>query len=236
MEECIKKQKLDIILLVDASKSMGGPRITQVDQAIHEIKSFLIDLQSESSNVDFYISIIPFSTTAEFYNGESSVKIENLQYNGIKTGGWSNLHFAYQKLNEILKKESKGGIMPDFGGVAPIILLLTDGHPTGNQYKDELKSLENIPWFKVALRYGIAIELTDKKTNLVLNNFVGKNGDVIQCLDADKLKKIIKIIVITASKVKSSSNNVAYDNKHSMNTLLQQNILEALNDIDDLEW
>ena len=59
MEECIKKQKLDIILLVDASKSMGGPRITQVDQAIHEIKSFLIDLQSESSNVDFYISIIP---------------------------------------------------------------------------------------------------------------------------------------------------------------------------------
>ena len=125
MEECIAKQRLNIILLVDASKSMQGTRIKQVDTAIKEIKEYLIDLEKENSNVDFYITLIPFSNFASYYKNDEMTKIDNFKYEGIKTGGWSNLHLAYEKLGEILQKESKGGIMPDFGGLAPIILLLT---------------------------------------------------------------------------------------------------------------
>lgn len=236
IEESIAKQKLNIILLVDASKSMGGKRIAEVNQAVNDIKDYLIDLESESTNVNFYITIIPFNNYADFYGGKESIKIDEFEYDGISTGGWSNLHFAYQKLGEILKKESKGGIMPDFGGVAPIILLLTDGHPTGKQYKEELKLIESSPWFKVALRYGIAIELDDKLTQNVLHDFVGTNGDVITCLDASTLKNIIKVIVLTASKVKSSSSNVSYDMKNTSNKVVQQTIAEALTDMDSLEW
>ena len=235
-EERIAKQKLNIILLVDASKSMQGNRIKQVNQAITDIQDYLIDLQSENSNVDFYMTIIPFNNTAEFYDNKDSININYLHYNGIKCFGWSNLHFAYQKLGEILKKEKNGGIMPDFGGVAPILLLLTDGHPTGNQYKDELENLKNIPWFKAALRYGIAIELDDKRTSQVLNEFVGNNGDVITCFNASLLKNIIKIIVLTASKVKSTTSNVSYQSHQTQNVVAQQLIAEALTEIDDLEW
>ncbi len=236
MEECIAKQKLNIILLVDASKSMGGKRIAQVNQAVNDIKDYLINLEGESTNVDFYITIIPFNNFASYYGGKECIKIDEFKYDGIPTGGWSNLHFAYEKLGEILKKESKGGIMPDFGGVAPIILLLTDGHPTGNKYKEELKNIESSPWYKVALRYGIAIELDDKVTRDVLHDFVGSNGDVITCLHASTLKNIIKIIVLTASKVKSTSSNVSYDMNKPSNKLLQQTIAEALSDMDALEW
>ena len=236
MEECIAKQRLNIILLVDASKSMQGTRIKQVDTAIKEIKEYLIDLEKENSNVDFYITLIPFSNFASYYKNDEMTKIDNFKYEGIKTGGWSNLHLAYEKLGEILQKESKGGIMPDFGGLAPIILLLTDGHPTGKAYKDVLKSIENSPWYQAALRYGIAIEMDDATTSRVLHDFVKNNGDVIQCLDASKLKEIIKIIVITASKVKSQSNNVSYDLNKTSNMLVQQNIAEALSELDNLEW
>lgn len=236
MNECIAKQKLNIILLVDASKSMGGNRISQVNQAVNDIKDYLIELQKESSNVDFYITLIPFNNGAFFYNNQDAVIIDNFKFDGIKVGGWSNLHCAYQKLGEILNKESKGGIMPDFGGLAPIILLLTDGHPTGKTYKEELKKIENSPWFKVALRYGIAIEKDDKITNEVLRSFVGNNGDVIQCLDATKLKNIIKIIVITASKVKSSSANINYQINQSNSEVLKQEIANALQDVDELDW
>ena len=232
----IAKERLNIILLVDASKSMGGKRIKQVDDAINDIKNYLIDLQNENTSVDFYITIIPFSNNANFYDNNRMVNIEHFKYNGIKTGGWSNLHLAYEMLGDILKKESKGGIMPDFGGVAPIILLLTDGHPTGKTYKENLKLIENIPWFKVALRYGIAIELDDKITTSVLRDFVGNNGDVIKCYDASMLKNIIKIIVLTASKVKSTSANVSYNPKVSQNKQLQQQIAEALSETESWEW
>lgn len=236
MKDRIAKERLNIILLVDASKSMSGRRISQVDSAITDIKKYLLDLQFENTYVDFYITIIPFSTTANYYNDEKMINIEDFNYDGIKTGGWSNLHLAYEKLSEILKKESKGGIMPDFGGLAPVILLLTDGHPTGNEYKEKLKEIIDTPWFKVALRYGIAIELNDKLTKDVLRDFVGKNGDVIECYDSSMLKDIIKIIVLTASKVKSQSANVSYNPNESQNKQVQQQIAVALAETEDWEW
>ena len=236
MKDRIAKERLNIILLVDASKSMGGRRMNQVDSAITDIKKYLLDLQFENTYVDFYITIIPFSTTANYYNDEKMINIEDFNYDGIKTGGWSNLHLAYEKLKDILKKESKGGIMPDFGGLAPIILLLTDGHPTGNEYKEKLKEIIDTPWFKAALRYGIAIELNDKLTKEVLRDFVGKNGDVIECYDSNMLKNIIKIIVLTASKVKSQSANVSFNPNESQNVNLQQQIAVALAETEDWEW
>lgn len=135
-----------------------------------------------------------------------------------------------------MKKESQGGIMPDFGGAAPIILLLTDGHPTGNKYKEELKKIINIPWFKAALRYGVAIELNDDRTGQVLKDFVGNNGDVITCYNSRMLKDIIKIIVLTASKVRSTSSNVSMTPHMTQNQAVQQLIAEALSDTENWGW
>ena len=237
MIDRIAKEKLNIILLVDASKSMQGERIKQVNQAIVDIQDYLKDLQVENTNVDFYLTIIPFATGAEYYHNEVATNIDNFKYDGIKCGGYSNLHLGYAKLSEIMHKESKGGIMPDFGGATPIILLLTDGHPTGNAYKEELEKLRAIPWFKASLRYGIAIELNDERTVKVLADFVEKNGDVISCYNSAMLKDIIKIIVITASKVKSTSANVAMGpHVIPQNQVAQQLIAEALTDAENWGW
>ena len=135
-----------------------------------------------------------------------------------------------------MRKQSKGGIMPDFGGTSPIILLLTDGHPTSNAYKEELDVLNKSPWFKAAIRYGIAIELHDERTFKVLKDFVGDNGGVVDCYSSTKLKDIIKIIVLTASKVKSSNATVSNGQAVNQNQLVKQEINDALEDVDNLEW
>jgi len=236
MIDRIAKEKLNIILLIDASKSMQGERIKQVDQAIQDIKDYLIDLESENTNVDFYLTLIPFNNEAYFYDYKECINVNEFKYSSIKCGGYTNLHCAYEKLGEILKRESRGGVMPDFGGAAPIILLLTDGHPTGNEYKKALQEIANMPWFKAALRYGVAIELNDQRTGQVLSDFVGNNGDVINCYNSSMLKNIIKIIVLTASKVKSTSANVANGPHVTQNQAAQQLIAEALSETENWGW
>lgn len=232
----IAKQRLNVVILVDCSKSMQGERIAQVNSALRDIKTHLVDMQNENANVDFHITVITFSTDAYFLNGDRSKEIENFNFKDIKGGGWSNLHIAYRRLEEILKKESKGGIMPDFGGVAPILLLMTDGHPTKYPLKEEMKALKQLPWFNVALKYGIAIELKDQRTHDVLREFVDGNGDVIECFDAKLLENIIKIIVLTASKVKSSSTAVRNGTSVTVVQEVQQQVQQALSEVDDWEW
>lgn len=232
----IAKQRLNVIIVVDCSTSMRGERISQVNNAIRDVKNHLVEMQSENTNVDFYITIITYSTDAFFLNGDKSKPIENFNFHDIKGGGWSNLHTAYQKLAEILKKESRGGIMPDYGGVAPIILLMTDGHPTKDNLKDELAVLKSLPWFKVALKYGIAIELNDNRTINCLTDFVSGNGDVIQCYDSRLLERIIKIIVLTASKVKSTSTSVHAEKNVSVTEEVKQQVQQAIAEVDDWEW
>ena len=247
----IAKQKLHVIMIVDTSRSMQGERIGQVNSAIADIHKYLVDLQSENTNVDFYISIMTFANKAEFVPGYKGVNVNDMTPPTLKAIGYSNLHCAYEELAPVLHKESNGGMMPDFGGIAPIILLLTDGHPTKATEK-QMEELKKLPWFRAALRYGIAIEFNDERTMRVLTEFTEDRDCVVECIDAATLAKIIQIIVLTASKVKSQSsavraNNTARTNikkgskqppapKQSAHAVVKQQVKATLDEIDDWEW
>ena len=247
----IAKQKLHVMMIVDTSRSMQGERIGQVNSAIADIHKYLVDLQGENSNVDFYLSLMTFSNQAEFVPGYKGVNVSEMVPPKLKAGGYSNLHLAYEALAPVLHKESVGGMMPDFGGVAPIILLLTDGHPTKSAEK-QLEKLKQLPWFNASLRYGIAIELNDARTVRVLTDFTEDKDCVVDCLDATTLAKIIQIIVLTASKVKSQSSAVRAGNtaratirkgtltatvsNQTTHALVKQQIKVTLDEADDWEW
>jgi len=244
----IAKQKLHVMMIVDTSRSMQGERINQVNTAISDIHKYLVDLQCENTNVDFYVSIMTFANNAEFISGYKAVNVNEMTPPKLKAIGYSNLHCAYEELAPTLEKESNGGIMPDFGGIAPIILLLTDGHPSKDS-ESQLKALKKLPWFNVALRYGIAIELNDARTMKVLTDFTEDRECVIECVDSNTLAKIIKIIVMTASKVKSQSSAVQAHNtiKNELkkdetsistatsHTIVKQQIKISLDESEDLE-
>ena len=235
MTDRIAKQQLNVIVLVDTSKSMQGKRIKQVNAALRDIREHLVEMQDDNANVAFQITVIPFGNSAYFLNGDRAKEVENFTFQDLQGGGWSNLHLAYDKLAQILKKESKGGIMPDFGGLAPIILLMTDGHPTKYPLKKEMEELKALPWFREALKYGISILHDDERTHRVLEEFVDGNGDVIDCYDADRLKSLIKIIVLTASKVKSSLTGAKQGVSQPKNVQVVQQVKQALAEV-EWEW
>lgn len=236
----LAKQKLNVILIVDVSSSMKGNRIAQVNGALEDIRKYLVELQYENVTVDFYLSVLTFGTEANWVL--KCKNVSELKLNPIRAGGYSNLHLAYHELNYALRKQSRGGIMPDYGGVAPIILLLSDGHPTQGPIRAELRRLKDRSWFRVALKYGVAIGLSDDRTNRVLADFVGSNGDVVECLDSDVLKRMIKVIVLTASKVKSQSTGIGNVSSNVGGAYVPadcgivQQIGMALQEVDDWEW
>ena len=234
MEERMAKNKLNIFLLIDTSKSMQGKRIKQVNQAITDIQNFLTDFQNENDQADFYVTIIPFSNSASLYNNKKEQRIDQLVFNGLKAGGWSNLHLALEELGTLLNKESKGGVMPDFGGLAPIILILSDGHPTTQKYRQTLASLEKLPWYKVALKYGIAIGLDDERTVKVLKDFTTDAGDVIMCYNTNQLNAIFQIVVVTASKV--SSQSAGQSQPVDKKLVIRQIIVDNLENLKEDDW
>ena len=238
----IAKQKLNVMLIVDTSRSMQGERIKQVNKAIFDIHKYLIDLQDENSNVDFYMSIMTFAETAAFLEGYKSVNVKDMIPPKLKVRGPSNLHCAYEALVPALQKESAGGMMPDFGGVAPIILLLTDGHAS-RSVKDQIEKLKSLLWFRASLRYGIAIELNDERTMGVLTDFTDDRTCVIECMEASTLSKLIRVIVVTASKVKSQSSAMRLDKSsrsHSKSIIysnpIKHEIAQRIDDIDEEDW
>ncbi len=239
-----------VMLIVDTSRSMQGERIGQVNSAIADIHKYLCDLQTENSNVDFYISIMTFANSARFVEGYKGVNVNDMIPPKFTAIGYSNLHCAYEELALVLHKESDGGMMPDFGGIAPIILLLTDGHPT-KATAEQMENLKKLPWFRASLRYGIAIELNDDRTMRVLTEFTDDEDCVIKCFDANVLSKIIQIIVMTASKVKSQSSAVkananakasikknisAKKSPESAHAAVKHQVKLTLDEVDDWEW
>ena len=235
MEDRIAKKKLNIILLVDTSTSMRGARIEQVNDAVKEITTYLTNQQSENTEVDFDITLLSFATNAELYNDQRCCNIADFDFKGLPTGGWTNLHLAYKRLKELMVPAARGGIMPDYGGLAPIVLLLTDGHPTKNLYYNYLKDLEKLPWFNHSLKFAVAIGLNDTRTMSVLEDFTKNKATVLTCLDSDALKEIIKVIVITTSMVKSK-HSVANQTEVSVNEQIIQQVTDNIENAEQWGW
>ena len=126
--------------------------------------------------------------------------------------------------------------MPDIGGVAPIIILMSDGMPTSYDWEDHLKELKKKGWFKVALKYALAIQIDTQEAMDVFSKFTGNNETVLKVYTAEALRQVIKVIAVTASKVKSSSSIINGSNLVNKEELAKQEINKGLEEISNVEW
>lgn len=129
--------------------------------------------------------------------------------------------------------------MPDLGGVAPIIILMTDGLPTSYDWEKHLETLKRKGWFRVALKYALAIQIDTDEAMDVLNKFTGNPETVLKVYTAEALRKVIKVIAVTASKVKSNSSSGTVGSGVqgvNNNEIAQGEIAQKLEDISDVEW
>jgi uncharacterized protein YegL len=228
--EGIKRQTLNLIFVIDNSGSMDGANISAVNNAIRDVISLMPEIQADTADVEIKLSALKFSDAAEWVYPDAR-EYTQFVWSDLEAQGGTNLSDAYRQLTTKLKKESKGGIMPDFGGVAPIILLLTDGLPGSPDWPQALADLKDRGWFDVALKYALAIGIDGEDAMNVLSSFTGDSERVLKVYSAEALRKVIRVIMITASKVKSKMKTGA-GIEGTANDQAQQEIKQNLSDLD----
>ena len=232
--EGIARQELNVIFVIDNSGSMQGEKIGAVNNAIRDVMSIMPDIQDDTGDATIKISAMTFSDDAKWVFDEPKT-IDEFKWRDIGTDGGTNLSAAYDELSKYLCKRESGGKMPDLGGVAPIIILMTDGMPTSRDWQDHLSDLKKKGWFKVALKYAIAIEVNTDEARDVLSKFTGNPETVLTVYSAEALRRVIKVIAITASKVKSGSANVGSGIGNN-NQMAQAEIAKNLEEVEGVEW
>ncbi|MCR5490877.1 MAG: VWA domain-containing protein [Bacilli bacterium] len=236
MYDGIRKQELNLIFVIDNSGSMQGEKIGAVNNAIRDVMTIMPEIQDDTSDAEIKISALTFSDGTKWVYKDPQV-VADFKWTDIGTEGGTDYSKCYDELTKFLCKRENGGKMPDIGGVAPIIILMSDGMPTSPDWEMHLDSLRKKGWFKVALKYALAIGIDTQEANDVLSKFTGNPETVLKVYTAEALRKVIKVIAITASKVKSSSSQMRSNGAAvSQDEQAVQEINKGLEEIADVEW
>ena len=236
MYDGIKKQELNLIFVIDNSGSMEGEKIGAVNNAIRDIMTIMPEIQEDTSDAEIKISALTFSDDAKWVYAEPKT-VNDFVWNDIRTDGGTDYSRCYDTLAKFLSKRENGGKMPDIGGVAPIIIIMSDGLPTSSDWPEHLDSLKKKGWFKVALKYALAIQIDEQEAMDVLSKFTGNPETVLKVYTAEALRKVIKVIAVTASKIKSSSSKVNTGNQtKTQDELAVEEIDKGLEEIEGIEW
>ena len=231
--EKLNKQQLNIMFIIDQSGSMEGSSISAVNHAIRDIISIIPDIESDTADVDILLNVLLFSDGAHWLSQEF-IPASQFKWIDLEANGSTNLTACYDELSKKIRRVSSGGMMPDFGGVAPIMILMTDGLPTSQNWQDSLKRLEKVGWYQVALKYALAINIDSPDAHDVLLQFTKNEECILKVFSPQALRKAIQVIAITASKIKSRSASIHQMNQ-TQNQQAENEISEALSEIDDLD-
>lgn len=212
------RRKMTLFLLVDTSGSMAGDKIAQVNDAIENVLPMVQEISDNNADSDIEIAILKFSNSAEWLYEEPK-SVSEFIWPGISASGMTAFGDACKALLSKLNKES-GFMSSKSGYLQPAIILLSDGGPT-QPYRDQLENLKNNRYFQHAIKIAIAIG-NDADKN-VLCEFTGSSEAIITVHTLESLKEMIKLVIVSSTKVGSKSSSVGSVTK-------QQEVIKEISD------
>ena len=198
--EKIARKLLPIIYVLDTSGSMEGSRIAAVNAAMNETMEVLKDVSSKNPTAELKIAVLQFSSGPQWVT-ENLVFMEDFYWNDLKAGGLTDFGSALNELNNKLSREQF--LVSEVGFKAPVIIFMSDGEPT-DDYESALNKIKsNNKWFQVATKSAIAVG--DDANIQVLQKIAGNKEAVIKVDDLETLKKLIRVVSVTATMIGSKS-------------------------------
>ncbi|MDQ0885028.1 uncharacterized protein YegL [Paenibacillus sp. V4I9] len=204
--EGISKRTMNLFFIIDKSFSMAGSKIGTVNVAVREVIPEIQQIAEDSADANIKIAVLTFSTGAEWMY-QAAIDAKDFKWSDINVDGMTDMGHAFKLLNEKLSRN--GGFMTDAAGsYAPALFLLSDGQPT-DDYQKVLNELKNNNWFKASLKAALAIG--DDADKDMLAEFTGNRESVLTVHTSEALKKLIRFVSVTASKIGSKSSNAPVD-------------------------
>ncbi len=240
------KKSMVIFFLVDTSTSMAGSKLESLNKVMGDVLPELIGVGEAGTDVK--IAVLSFSSGCEWITPEPVLIEEYQRWENLTADGVTDLGEACEELCSRLSRKSF--LSSPSLSYAPVIFLITDGYPTDN-YKKGFELLKENRWFKYGLK--IALAIGSNVDMEVLEEFTEDEELVLQAYGADMLKKLVREIAVTSSKIGSASmtlteaegterslEDVAGTKKEAMVEAVQemkQDILgvEDLTDLEDMD-
>ena len=207
----VVKRVCPVIFMLDTSGSMSGAPVGAVNAALEGVLPELISMNDDNADNEIKIGVMTFDSDIKWVTGDSELvtpdELKNT-WQDLNADGLTSMGQAFLELNNKLSV-SHGFMKNASGSVAPVLFLLSDGDPT-DDYKYGLNKLQENNWYKVAAK--VAIGYGDSNDD-VLREFTKNVETVLHTDSPEDLKKLIRFVTITSSRVASSGNNsVSPDN------------------------
>ena len=188
-------EQILVVPIIDASGSMTeNGNIGKVNEAMREVAGQLKKVE-EDEDVEVLLAPIIFNSDA-IWPLPKPVRPNEFVWYDVQASGGTNLGKAYTILSEKLTSKENGGWLDGYKGLAPILLLISDGAPNVG-WETGFSTLKQKTWFAKSLRYAIAVEGADRS---VLAQFT-ESTELI--FDTEKLRvdlgTIIQKIIYTAT-------------------------------------
>lgn len=200
-QEKVARKLLPIIYVLDTSGSMSGDRIAAVNAAMNETMEVLKDVSEKNPTAELKIGVLQFSTGASWITNKGLVFMEDFYWNDLQAGGLTDLGSALKELDNKLSREEF--LDSNVGYKVPVIIFMSDGGPT-DDFESVLQKINaSNKWFKASTK--IAIAVGDDANIEVLQKIAGNREAVIKVDDLETLKKLIRVVSVTASMIGSKS-------------------------------
>ncbi|OUP80830.1 hypothetical protein B5F07_19765 [Lachnoclostridium sp. An169] len=198
--EKIARKLLPIIYVIDTSGSMTGDRISSVNEAMNDTVDVLKEVSENNPTAELKVGVLQFDSNARWVTN-GLIFMEDYFWNDLEAGGLTTLGAA---LDELDKKLSRSAFLDsEVGYKAPVIIFMSDGYPTDDYEKALKKISAGNKWYKIATK--IAIGVGDDFDADALAKIAGNREAVIKVNDNETLKKLIRVVSVTASMVGSKS-------------------------------
>ncbi|MBE6353376.1 VWA domain-containing protein [Treponema sp.] len=225
----VPRKTMCLFFLVDGSGSMSGDKIGSLNQGIREVLPDLRDISDSNADALIKVAVLQFSSGTQWIT-PAPQELENIMWTDIEAGGVTDMGEAFTELDS---KLNRNAFLADaVGNYAPVIILMSDGEPT-DDWDSGLKKLKANKWFNAAIK--IAFSIGSDANDDILTAFTGNKETVIPINNKDIMKKMIRFVSVTSSRIGSKKAGSSEDDAAAKQAEVAEAIQSEMEELDPEE-